>query len=149
MELFLYAPVSKETRERVARKLESVLPEDGLRVCSTIGNLCQNLRMPKQDLTIAVLVPANRGDLLELRSIRPMFRDVKILLVLPDTEEETIAMAHRFRPRYVTCVTGNLSALGAVVTKMRENSSELEIAETTIREDPSMLKAPLARESND
>jgi hypothetical protein len=78
-----------------------------------------------------------------------MFRDVKILLVLPDTEEETIAMAHRFRPRYVTCVTGNLSALGAVVTKMRENSSELEIAETTIREDPSMLKAPLARESND
>ena len=84
--------------------------------------------MPKQDLTIAVLVPANRGDLLELRTIRPMFRDVQILLVLPDAEEETIAMAHRFRPRYLTCVTDNLSALGAVVTKMCENRRGLEIS---------------------
>lgn len=128
MELFLYAPVSEGTIERMARKLASVVPRDSLRVCSTIGNLCQNLRMPKQDLTIAVLVPANRGDLLELRTIRPMFRDVQILLVLPDAEEETIAMAHRFRPRYLTCVTDNLSALGAVVTKMCENRRGLEIS---------------------
>jgi hypothetical protein len=148
MELFLYAPASEGTRERVVRRLESVLPRNSLQVCSTIGNLCQNLRMPKQDLTIAVLVPASRGDLLELRTIRPMFRDVKILLVLPDTEEETIAMAHRFRPRYVTYVNHNLSELGAVVTKMCENRRGLQISETTIPNDPSPPKVPLPREGN-
>jgi hypothetical protein len=51
-----------------------------------------------------------------------MFRDVKILLVLPDTEEETIAMAHRFQPRYLTFVDKNIPALATVVDRMRKST---------------------------
>jgi hypothetical protein len=134
MDLLLYAPVSERIRKQVGRTLESVLPEDSIQVCSTIGNLCKNLRMPKQDLTIAILVPTNRGDLLELRTICPMFRDVQILLVLPNKEEEeTISIAHRLRPRYLTSIEDNLTALGAVVTKMCENRSAAELCESTTR----------------
>jgi hypothetical protein len=122
MELLLYAPVSQDVRERVVSTLEPVLPEDSMRVCSTIDNLYRNLQTSKQHLTIAVLVLSNRKDLMKLRSIRPMFRDVRILLVLPDTEEETIAMAHRFQPRYLTFIDKNIPALATVVERMREST---------------------------
>jgi hypothetical protein len=122
VELLLYAPVTQDVRERVVDTLEPVLPEDSMRVCSTIGNLYRNLQMPKQHPTIAVLVLSDRKDLLKLRSIRPMFRDVRVLLVLPDTEEETIAMAHRFQPRYLTFVDKNIPALATVVDRMRKST---------------------------
>jgi hypothetical protein len=51
-----------------------------------------------------------------------MFHDIRILLVLPDTEEETIAMAHRFQPRYLTFVDKNIPALATVVERMREST---------------------------
>jgi hypothetical protein len=122
MELLLYAPVPQDVRERVVSTLEPVLPEDSMRVCSTINNLYESLKAPRQDLRIAVLVLANRRDLQRLRSVRPMFHDIRILLVLPDTEEETIAMAHRFQPRYLTFVDKNIPALATVVERMREST---------------------------
>jgi hypothetical protein len=126
MELLLYAPVPQDVRERVVDTLEPVVPDDSMRVCSTIANLYQNLQMPKQHLTIAVLVLSNRNDLKKLRSIRPMFQGVRVLLVLPDTEEETIAMAHRFQPRYLTFVDKNIPALATVVDRMRKSTHRKE-----------------------
>jgi len=126
MELLLYAPVSQDVRERVVDTLEPVVPDDSMRVCSTIGNLYRNLQTSRQHLTIAVLVLSNRNDLKKLRSIRPMFQGVRVLLVLPDTEEETIAMAHRFQPRYLTFVDKNIPALATVVDRMRKSTHRKE-----------------------
>jgi hypothetical protein len=127
MELLLYVPVSQDVRERVVDILERVVPGDRMRVCSTIGNLYKNLKMSQQHLTIAVLVLSNRRELMKLRSIRPMFRDMRILLVLPDTEEETIAMAHRFQPRYLTFVDKNIPALATVVDRMRKSTYRKDV----------------------
>ena len=107
MELLLYAPVSQDVRERVVDTLEPVVPDDSMQVCSTIGNLYRSLQTSKPHLTIVVLVLSDRKDLKKLCSIRSMLRDARILLVLPDTEEETIAMVHRFQPRYLTFVDKN------------------------------------------
>jgi hypothetical protein len=121
MELLLYAPVSQEVRKRVVDTLEPVLPENSMQVCLTLGNLCRKLQMPKQHLRVAVLVVRSPKDIMKLISIRLMFRDVRVLLVLPDTEEETIAMAHRFQPRYLTFVDKNIPALATVVDRMRNS----------------------------
>jgi hypothetical protein len=122
MELLLYAPVSEDVRERVVDTLEPVVPDHDVRVCATIGNLYRKLQTSRQHRTIAVLVLSNRNDLKKLCSIRPVFRDVRILLVLPDTEEETIAMAHRFQPRYLTFVDKNIPALATVVDRMSRST---------------------------
>jgi hypothetical protein len=55
-----------------------------------------------------------------------MFQGVRVLLVLPDTEEETIAMAHRFQPRYLTFVDKNIPALATVVDRMRKSTHRKE-----------------------
>jgi hypothetical protein len=56
-----------------------------------------------------------------------VFRDVRIILVLPDTEEQTIAMAHRLRPRFLTYIDSNIAALGTVVSKMCEDTRDVEV----------------------
>jgi hypothetical protein len=53
-------------------------------------------------------------------NIKHLFRNTRVILVVPDLSEETIALAHRLRPRYLTYVDGNFPALQTVVDKMRE-----------------------------
>jgi hypothetical protein len=127
MKLFLYAPVGREVRERVMGVLKTIVPEGSIQICWTIHNLCRSLQTPKQDLTITVVLAGSPKDLFELLPLRPVFRDVRIILVLPDTEEQTIAMAHRLRPRFLTYIDSNIAALGTVVSKMCEDTRDVEV----------------------
>jgi hypothetical protein len=43
---------------------------------------------------------------------------VRLVLVLPDEEDETIALAHGLRPRFVTYADGDYSELREVLQKM-------------------------------
>jgi hypothetical protein len=63
---------------------------------------------------------AKREDILELICVRHLFRNVPVVLVVPDTDNQTIALAHRLRPRYLTYIDGNFLGLSAVVNKMSE-----------------------------
>lgn len=69
----------------------------------------------------------SREELSKLFLIRALSSDVRIILVLPDTEEETIAMAHRSRPRYLTYINSNFLGLATVVSKMCEDRCASEV----------------------
>lgn len=125
MNLLLYTTASQEVMERVRTMLEPSVP-DGitLEVHRTINDLSRRLRQPKEDATVAILLIASREDLLDLFSIRHLFRDVRIVLVLPDLEDQTIALAHRLRPRYLTYIDSYFPALATVVNKMCEGYAQ-------------------------
>jgi hypothetical protein len=128
MNLFLYAPVPKEVWKRVMSELELIVPQGSIQLYRTVENLSFGLRTtPKQDLTIAILLIGTQEDLFELLPLSPLLRDVRIILVLPDTEEKTIAMAHRLRPRFLTYIDSNIAALGMVVSKMCEDRRDIEV----------------------
>jgi hypothetical protein len=88
-------------------------------VYRTINDLSVRLRGAR-DMAIVILLIGNREDFLDLIAIRHLFRNIRIIVVVPDTKHETIAMAHRLRPRYLTYIDGNFLGLSAVVNKMSE-----------------------------
>ena len=118
MNLLLYTTVSQEVAERVKTVLKPSVPEGTIEVYRTINDLSRRLRLPKDDPTIVVVLPARREDILDLLAIRHLFRNVRIVLVVPDIEDETIALAHRLRPRYLSYIDGNFMGLSTVVNKM-------------------------------
>jgi len=120
MKLFLYTTASQGVAEQVRTVLQSSVPEGGIEVYRTINDLSRRLRLPKDDATIVVLLLASREDVLDLLAIRHLFRNVRIILVVPDLEDETIALAHRLRPRYLSYIDGNFMGLSTVVNKMFE-----------------------------
>ena len=118
MKVLLYTTASEAIVERAKTVLQSSV-SDGIEVYRTINDLSLRLRGAK-DTAIVILLVGNREDFLDLLAIRHLFRNIRIIVVVPDTEHETIAMAHRLRPRYLTYIDGNFLGLSAVVNKMSE-----------------------------
>ena len=125
MTLFLYAPETTGPWEDIEKVLAAtVLPDGTFEVFRTINDLSRKLRQPKNDLMIVVLFLSDREDMLDVLNIQHLFRNTRVILVVPDLDEKTIALAHRLRPRYLTYVDGNFPALGTVIDKMREGYAQ-------------------------
>ena len=119
MNVLLYTTAQEGIVERAKTVLQSSVSDGSIEVYRTINDLSLTLRGAK-DMAIVVLLVGNREDFLDLLAIRHLFRNIRIIVVVPDTEDETITMAHRLRPRYLTYIDGNFLGLSAVVNNMCE-----------------------------
>ena len=87
-------------------------------VCRTLSDLSQSLRQPEEDLGVAVLLVSDQEDLQNIISIRHLFQTIRIILLLPNKEPETVVMAHQLRPRFLTGRNNDLAEVMAVLKKM-------------------------------
>jgi hypothetical protein len=117
MRLLLYTPVSKGFGEQLQREIGELIPLNDIEVYRSIKNLSDRLRQCAHDLSIAVLHAARREDLADILSIRDLLRDVRIILVLPDRDESTIAKGHTLRPRFLSYTDGGLTDVFSVLKK--------------------------------
>jgi hypothetical protein len=122
MRLLLYAPASEGVGERLQGMIEGLVPKNTMEVCRSIESLSRRLRQPADDLPIAaVLLAARSGDLSDLLSIRDLLRDVRIILILPDREANTIAQGHTLRPRFLSYTDSDFTDVLAVLGKCLES----------------------------
>lgn len=118
MHLLFYTPVSEGIGEQLQKMIEGLVPKNNVEVCRSIEGLSRRLRQPANELPIAVLLAATRGDLLELLSIRDLLYDIRIILVLPDRDEDTIAKGHMLRPRFLSYTDNDFVDVCSVLGKM-------------------------------
>jgi hypothetical protein len=116
--LIFYSAASGSPEERLQRVIESVIPEWGGTVCRTLDELSERLLQPKNDLAIALLLAEKRGDIEELSSLSNLFRSMRIILIAPDCDKETIAAAHLLRPRLLTYSDSDFTDVCTVLAKI-------------------------------
>ena len=118
--VLVYSGSDQGTFERLYSVIETVFPTGSVGTCKTLDDVVERLRRPrlKTDLEIAVLVAANTREVNALIDMGDVFEDVRIILVLPDAERETIAKGHLLRPRFLTYVDADFTDLAAVLAKM-------------------------------
>lgn len=105
-------------------KLHERLPQTVLEIFSAYAPLRQRLSRVIEDRVIAILVAENHDQLQQFRELTRLFADVQIVLVLPDSDTETIRLGHRLYPRF-SCFRGsNLDDLVMVVARMDTNAHE-------------------------
>jgi hypothetical protein len=122
MRVLFYASKNDETVNLLRKIIDTVLKgknlEGNLECYQTIDRLSQSLQMPEDKQVIAVLLPHNRDELLKICSIRYLLHDLRLILVLPDEEDETISIGHWLRPRFLSYIDSNLEDVIDVLTKM-------------------------------
>jgi hypothetical protein len=116
--MIFYSSASGQTEERLQKAIESVIPGRKRELCRTIDDLWGKLLLPKNDLVIALLLAQKRDDLVELVSMNNLFRDTRIILIAPDRERETVALAHRLRPRLLSYIDSDFVDVFTVLTKI-------------------------------
>ncbi len=120
MKVLFYAKAIKGAGQRLLRVIETLLPNDMLEIYNSIDGLSRRFSRPQPaDAPVIVVFQAvGQEDLQSMLSIRDLLMDVRILMVLPDKEKETIAKAHRLRPRFITYADSDFIEIGAVLNKM-------------------------------
>ena len=118
MAVLLYAKAGAPDGARLERLLETHLCEVEMETYETLQSFSQRFSQPVQDPSVAILLFMNREDLIEALSIRDRIQDVGLILIVPDREEETIALAHQLRPRFLADLQNDLMTVTAVAEKM-------------------------------
>ena len=124
MRMLLYATDSGKAGQRLLAVIEGLVAEGKVEIYQTIDVLTRRLRKPRGDMDLAVLLAADRQDLLEMLAIRDLLDNMRTVLILPDKSDDTIAKGHNLKPRYVSFVDSDFGDIAAVLGKMLENRSE-------------------------
>jgi hypothetical protein len=119
MEVILYAPGSEQSgiRERIG----SLIPQRRVRMYRTLEGLSERLHRPIGPETILIIDARSQENLSEVSSLHRLLRGVRTVIVVPDQEPTTVALAHQLRPRFLTYANSNFDDLAAVLQKMIES----------------------------
>ena len=116
MEIILYVPNSDQYDIR--QRIEALIPEKRLKVYSTLEGLSERLHRPVDPETILIIVACSREKLSEVSPLQRVLGDVRTIVVVPDQEPTTVALAHQLRPRFLAYANSDFDDLAAVLQKM-------------------------------
>jgi len=125
MELIFYSNDRNDFSSGLLDQISALVPMESLVVCRNFRQLRRALLKPAYNLFAAILVVSGRQDLLDLISMARFLRSIRIILILPDREPETISKGHALRPRFLTWPAGDSGEVISVLHKMLANERRL------------------------
>lgn len=118
MALMLYLPEREGPGARLLAIIETVLPPRKMEIYDSIQTLSERLHKPLFDVKVAVLLASTRGDLAALLKVGDFIWNLRIIMILPDSDPETITRAHMLRPRYIAWTNDDFSNVGIMVKRL-------------------------------
>jgi hypothetical protein len=121
MDVICFAPANKH-RDRLTDAVLGTLPtDDHIEIYKTIDDFTGRLHLPKKVDSIILICAGNRQNLENIFLNRDLFINTRIILLLPDRSETTIAKAHTLNPRFLTFEDQDFREIAEVIAKMRGN----------------------------
>lgn len=102
----------------IGARVKALIPEGRVEVYRSIEELAHGLHRLYDHDTIVILRAGDREELLRIVSLRDLLQGLRVVLHLPDQEEETISLAHCLRPRFLSNSESDFSDTISVVRKM-------------------------------
>ena len=118
MEILFYESVGNGRVEQIHKIIGSSNLGCKLEVYQTIDSLSYRLSQPTDNPTVAILCADRKKDLSEILLIKDLLNSTRVILVLPDREEDTVAKGHSLRPRFLTYADSDFKEIVAVLSKM-------------------------------
>lgn len=109
---------NEETLNAARTAIAERIPGARVEFCRNLVALSERLRKPSYESTVLVILVADKGDLEDISSLKQFLWELRIILVLPDGDDATIALAHSLRPRLVSKYGDDLENVMAVLNKM-------------------------------
>jgi len=117
-DIILYSMFIEGTGGQLRKMIEHVVPNENTEMYSTIDTLGKRLRRPSYNIAVAVLLISSSEELRNVLSIRHLFDNIKIILILPDRKNETIVIGHKLRPRFLSYTDSDFIDVAVVLENM-------------------------------
>jgi len=119
--IYCQSTTKNGTGNRLKKAIHGVVSEEQTETYRSIESLYHRLFRPISNFKIAVILASDRDELLGLLSIQDLFRNLRIILILPDREKDTVSKGLRLYPRFFTYADSNFKDVAAVLEKMMES----------------------------
>ncbi len=110
-----------------ARRLETEVR--GLDSCGLVDwshdleHLCRLLRTTRHADTIGLILAFDSSELAALLQMKELFRDIPLVVILPDRDAETVSKGYGLAPRYLDFLDGDLGDVAEIVRRMMGKKS--------------------------
>lgn len=121
MKLLIYASLFDVSARYILRSVRSHYQGGHAVHLPTLVDLESYLRQPSHLPELVALMPKTPQELDHLIAISDLFRDTKVILVLPDHTTQMTSKAHRLRPRFISYPHSDPDRLISVVDKMMQS----------------------------
>ncbi len=125
MVLYIYIPTRELDETPLTHSIAEWGPQFQIERFENVRDFEKRLKKPRYENTCAMLFAPGRQDLVDLLSIRHLFRNIPIILVISVKNHDTISLAHQLRPRFLSYFSPfsteiNTQELLAVLQKMSQ-----------------------------
>jgi hypothetical protein len=124
MQLLIYAPTGTPSAQKLLNQISFETSASPINIFESLHALTLRLRKPISTSLLAVLLPKDPQELTALIQMRHLLRLVRIVLILPNREMETISNSHILRPRYIGYSDSDMSDVAAVLNKMAQTEKQ-------------------------
>lgn len=118
MNLICLIPREGGEEDRFVRAASPLFPSDKVEVFRDLGAFAERLHRPRDPSCAVLVVDPSDGDLERFVSLRSFLKDAKILFVLADEREGTIALAHRAMPTYISFLDNGTAGIVTVLKRI-------------------------------
>jgi len=116
--IILSIPPRHDDSARLREIVEGVALPENIIVVRSIENLLRILRQPLNGVAAAVIFDASEQELNSLLPFKELLLRMPVILVLGNSNRETVAKGHSLRPRFVTFADSDFSDVRDVLQKM-------------------------------
>ncbi|RJR36076.1 MAG: hypothetical protein C4576_24115 [Desulfobacteraceae bacterium] len=110
------------------RIIRSAAKEREVSLCRSLKDLKSKLRLSQTMDAVVVLRASGRKTLSNLVALHDHLDRFETILIVPDAQRETIAKAHRLKPRYVGMAGGDFADIEIVLRRMLARADRREKA---------------------
>ena len=118
MKLIFYENIENDIAGQLIQGMRPITEKDEVHVYHTINELSFALSQLSNHSFIIVIIAKDREDLMNIQEIKRLFRDIRIIVILPDREDETVKLGHELQPRFLTFIDADISEVIMVLGKM-------------------------------
>jgi hypothetical protein len=116
MAVLLYLPPC-EVAEKFESLITNCLSQENITIYHNINTFSRGLRQAFSEV-IGVILIHSQYDLDEILLLRDIIWSIRTILILPDSNPETVARGHAIRPRFLTFQDGDLNEVVTVLQRM-------------------------------
>jgi len=102
MQVLFYASRNDKDKNRLEEALHNAIPGRPIELFTRLDDLRQRFHFIVEPDSIAVLLAANREELIEMQKFRELLPEIYVILVIPDWQESTVKLAYLLLPRLLS-----------------------------------------------
>jgi len=117
-EIIFFIPTRNNAEKRLMGAVERLVPTLRMKICRNSYSLRRRLLPGGNSPLAVVILAATKQDLLSVMPLRELLLSFRIIMVLPDSDDVTLAMGWGMWPRFVSYADGDFRDVAGVLDKI-------------------------------